>query len=300
MKTRFQSAYEKLMMAWTMGEAGDYRELARAIHPDLNGSDPRSGEAMTKLQVLNSPIVDRGIGGIKIEAGDIAEIFLLKDGPEVFKDYPLMLKRALSPGDNDLLDIETERLTALKRTSFVPKLVDSRKVDGKASNLIQYIPRNLAVPLEYMGAGTDFRHVVWMAHRVMAALAETHNKGFVHGAILPRHLLFIKRHHGLAIVDWCYSVKIGEKLKAIVTGQEQYYPKEVKRKGKVGPDFDIYMAAKSLEGIAEVPKKFRPWFEKATMGQPRSRWQNAWDAYDSITRIAEEVYGPPRFVEWLD
>jgi len=207
-----------------------------------------------------------------------------------------VLKVAGDKGDNDLLETEAVRLRALGGTQFAPKLEATHVLEGKAANQLEYFRRDMLVPLEYLDKGLDFRHVVWMARRAMSSLAQAHRLGFVHGAVLPRHLLFGRENHGLGLVDWCYSVKIGEKLKVMVTSQEEFYPPEIKRRDKIGPDWDIFMAARSLQRITEVPRKFRPWFEKATMGQPRSRWQDAWDAYDKISEIALEVYGSPQFV----
>lgn len=299
MKGDFGRAYRRIMMAWTMEEAGEYRALARAIHPDLNGDEPRSGEAMAKLQELNSavgsylklPKVDYAQ---KMDVGDIADVYLVKAG-----DRHSMLKVASDKRDNDLLETEAKRLWSIGGI-FAPLLEETMMLDGKAGNMLEYHRRDDVVALEYLDKGLDFRHVVWMARRLMGALGKAHEMGFVHGAVLPRHLLFMRSNHGIRLVDWCYSVGIGEKLRVMVASQDEYYPPEIKRGVKVGPDFDIYMAAKCLGRITDIPKKFRPWFEKATLGQPRNRWQNAWEAYDSITKLAKEVYGPPHFMEFPD
>lgn len=298
MKSDFGKAYRKVMMAWRMEEAGNYRSLARALHPDLNGSEPRVGDAMAKLGWLNSAVGEYlklpGVGyAEKMDAGDIAEVFLMKSG-----DKYSVLKVAGEKLDNDLLETEAKRLKHLNKNWFISDLEATHTLDGKAVNQVEYVRRDTIVPLEFLDKGLDFRHVVWMARRTMSALAHTHKLGFVHGAVLPRHLLFGKEDHGLRLVDWCYSVDIGQKLKVMVTGQEDFYPPEIKSRGRVGPDWDIYMAARSLQQITDVPRKFRPWFEKATMGQARNRWQDAWDAYDKISEIALEVYGPPHFVEF--
>lgn len=287
---KFQKAYEKVMMAWTMEEAGEYRALARALHPDLNGDEPRAGEAMAKLQVLNSS-VDTALSewdfSRKIDAGDIADVYLVTRGTDRF---------VLKKGEAEFLQTEAERLTAFKDHSQFPVFVASTE-----GNLIEYVPRDGLVPLEYLNGDVDFRHVVWMGRRLLATLAFAHNKGFLHGAVLPRHTLFLKKDHEVRLVDWCYSVKVGEKLKAMVTSQERFYPPEATKRKKLGPDFDVYMAAKTLQVVTpHVPKEFRPWFEKATLGQPRNRWRDAWEAYDSLTSIAASVYGPPRFVVWPD
>src|SRR6185503_21050634 len=57
----------------------------------------------------------------------------------------------------------------------------------------------------------DPRHLVWMLKRLLTAIRLTNKAGYVHGAILPQHVLIQPESHTVKLIGWTHAVKIGEK-----------------------------------------------------------------------------------------
>lgn len=293
----------------------EYRRLAKLVHPDVAPATmkERASRAIARLNQLRDQLNHKlpkhacRIGKWTVEEGlirgDICDLFRA-----VSSKHPEgILKIARHPGDLDLLEAESAALKKLASSKheqagqfkhYFPTLIESFLASGRRANILT--PSSGLTLAEIHGAfsGTlGFRHVVWMMNRLLSALGYAHTIGLVHGAVLPPHLLYQTDDHHLVLLDWCYSRKIGEPLSAIPRGYADYYPPEVVRHRPAVPATDIYMAAKCLLPLSlEVPKLFRPVFDWCLASSPASRPQHAWDLQERWRSLAEEEYGPPRFV----
>lgn len=295
-----------------------YQNLARLCHPDVVTEVPkkraeRAFQKMTEFYaqitgktVANAPVVAGYVVERPLAKGDLCDLYQVTS---VKDSSPAILKIAQTPVDNDLVANEASALKLLhadKRTDefkrYLPRLVESFKASGRQANILSVAENTFSLNDlgEMFPRGLDFRHVVWMGNRLLSILGYAHRNGIIHGAVLPAHLLYRPFDHGLVLVDWCYSVKIGEPLKARVKAHVTDYPPEVARKMPATAATDIYMAALALRSsvlLKDIPRRFLGIFEHCLAASPNARPQDAWDVQSRWKQKAEEEYGPHRFVE---
>jgi hypothetical protein len=154
-------------------------------------------------------------------------------------------------------------------------------------------------------AGLDGRHLAWMFKRMLAALGYAHRQGWVHGAVLPPHLLFHAENHGLHLAGWIHAVRLGRPVTVVPAAFREWYPPEA-RYG-AGPATDIYLAAKSIVYLAggdplsdafpdHVPPPMQMFLRACLLESARMRPADAWDLHDEFDQLLEELYGPPNYV----
>ena len=152
-----------------------------------------------------------------------------------------VFKLAANPSCNDLLETEAcvlKALYPLKQADtgnyrFLPKLLDSFQTTGpgglRRGNVLMRLDKtvSLAEILTAYSKGIDFRDAVWMYKRLLTAVGEAERQGYVHGAVLPPHVLIYPENHGGRLIDWCYAVKPGMPVRAISPAWRAYYAPEV-------------------------------------------------------------------------
>lgn len=154
--------------------------------------------------------------------------------------------------------------------------------------------------------GVEARHLAWMLNRTLEVLGFVHSQGWVHGAVLPCHLLFDVENHGLQLAGWTHAERIGQRLKSGSTKYRRWYPPECLRRQPVTPSVDIYLAAKSIISLAggdpatnsipkHLPGGFRRFLKSCVLDSVRMRPQDAWELRDDLADVLESIYGPPRF-----
>lgn len=211
--------------------------------------------------------------GDKLFDGDICDVFdcsyteeaKLPPHPTVYDrvafeddeviEHQAVLKKARDSVDNDLVENEFLVLSKLyppgqteeKFYRFLPRLIGHGRQGGRAFNVITRYDEYISVEaiLEAYPNGVDFKDMVWMYKRTLAGLAFVHAQGFVHGAIVPSHILVHPVEHGARIVDWSYAVTHpGQHIKAAIPKWQHFYAPEVFQKQNASPATDIYMATK--------------------------------------------------------
>jgi serine/threonine protein kinase len=233
-----------------------YRRLARVLHPDTNGGDPRAVDAFAKLsdfwaqhngsaptpRVAGAPktsgIVyqtkrrDYTVGDL-IARGDISNVYAVtspSDDPASTRIHTAVLKMPRQPKNSDLVENEIRVLKELK--DKVPEryhMYHSKTVDSFAhkdpttgktrrSIILKDLPGfvSLREVIDAYPLGISGRHVAWIARRLWIAMDTAHEAGIIHGAVLPEHIMIHPTDHGLVLVDWSYARAKGEKLKAAV------------------------------------------------------------------------------------
>ena len=154
--------------------------------------------------------------------------------------------------------------------------------------------------------GLDGRHLGWMFNRVLEALGFVHQQGWIHGAVLPPHLLFHAENHGFLLVGWIHAEQANTSLKIAPERFMEWYPPECKKKHPATPSVDIYLAAKSLIYLAggdpvlntlpeHVPTTMQRFVKGCLLESPTMRSQNAWEVRREFGDILEGLYGPPTF-----
>jgi len=246
---------------------------------------------------------------------------------------PCVLKIVCDAADGDLLDREADTLRALWSspveggdhfTRYLPRLVDvTRTADGRAVNVLT---SGEGVHDEYYSIeqilaahpdGLSVRHMVWMGNRMLELLAWVHKIGVVHGALLPAHIMYRPRDHAGMLWNWCFATKLPdhEKLPAMVPDYKSWYPSELLAGRPPMPADDTAMLARCLIQVlggdpltGEVPERaFEDERDKdptriielvrsmlPASGLPRH--PNTIELRHTFSALAEQVYGPKRFV----
>lgn len=311
-----------------------YRALALAAHPDRNpGAWAAANEAFRQLQGWHAAAQRklaagaygkreriRVAGGGRVYvgyaapiAGDLCEIFPADDG-----HAPALLKVARNPRSADLLSAEARALRQIARKldgeavrAHFPRYVESLALRDSAGQLRQINvlrpeadTHSLAEVLQTYPAGLHPADAAWMFNRLLAALATAHSLGLVHGAVLPEHVLIRPSDHNGVLIDWCYSVAIGEPIKAISRPNAAAYPPEVPAKQPATPATDLYMAAGLLarllggsngEPPASAPKPIAALLRACRLPSPARRHGDAWQLLEDFSEILQQLYGPPAF-----
>lgn len=313
-----------------------YHLLAAVVHPDHNREwVVEATEAFTRLQQWYQ-LAQQQVGGqyrdanpcIEITtrtrryvsheapiAGDLCDLY-----PAVTDRQAVLLKVARSPRNNDLLQTEAQVLRQIERTvrgeavrAHFPTLIESvqlRDVAGvqRHVNVLAYEQAyvSLAAVLRAYPAGIAAADAAWMFNRLLAALGVIHGLGLVHGAVTLDHCLIRLSDHNGLLLDWCYSVPLGETIKAVNLAYTADYPPEVPARQPATTATDLYMAARCLlrllggdpvtgEVPAHVPKPIRLLIRSCLLPAPHRRANDAWELFDEFQTILGELYGPPRF-----
>jgi serine/threonine protein kinase len=313
-----------------------YRELVTIAHPDRNqGSMDAANEACKALQewyTVAQRQIAQGVYGLapRISAttklhqylgyappiqGDLCELF-----PAEASGNSVLLKIARQARNNDLLQAEAQALRKIARAldgqptrAHFPTLVEhfllrTAAGDQRHTNVLRaesgYV--SLAEVLDAYPNGLPAADAAWMFNRILTALGIAHSLGIVHGAVVPAHVLVRPDDHNGMLIDWCYSVPIGQPIKAISPPYAADYPPEVRAKQPATPATDLYMAARcmarllggrpdTLELPTNVPRPIRALLSACLLPAAQRRADDAWHVFDDFHEILGRLYGPPQF-----
>ncbi|MFD0592109.1 hypothetical protein ACFQZ4_05710 [Catellatospora coxensis] len=146
--------------------------------------------------------------------------------------------------------------------------------------------------------GVDPRDAAWMWRRLLVAVGYAHRAGVVHGAIVPDHVLIHPGEHGLALVDWCYSVtEPGQTVPALARGYHDLYPPEVTGKRPASAATDIHLATRCMTWLMgdRTPPALARFAHGCTLPHPNARPHDAWRLLAELDELLEARYGPRTF-----
>jgi serine/threonine protein kinase len=264
-----------------------------------------------------APLIDvtsrrqRYVGFVSPLAGDLCDLYPVEG-------QKMLLKLVRDGRNNDLMQAEARHLQQISRAqagkttaAHFPALLDAfvlRDANGqRQANVLRREANtvSLADVLRAYPAGIDTADAAWMFNRLMTALAIAHQEGIAHGAVLPEHMLIRPSDHNGILIDWCYSVVIGQPLAAISPDNAAAYPPEVAARLPFSAAGDIYMAAGCLARLlgsndgeqlpSGVPAPIRALLRACRIPAPQRRVQSAWQLFDDFQTILRDLYGPPRF-----
>ena len=307
--THWRELAEKKLVAGTYGD--------KAVPPPAPPVDvPRTTAPQVVKTAKRSYIVKD-----RITQGDIADLYACSF-TEGTSDREAIFKVAQAADDNDLLENEAKRLKALypadqadeKFYRYLPKLLDTFMLKGAAStrrvNVLTLAEgyRSLAEVRKVYPKGLDFRDVVWMFKRSLAAIGFAHKKGLVHGAVIPSHILVHPVGHGAKLVDWCYAVAPGEKVRALVSAYKPFYAPEILAKQPASPQTDIYMLCKCAVALlggnvetnqmpAAVPRPIQAFLQSGLIKAPARRANDAWDLHKEFDELLLRLVAKPTYRE---
>lgn len=241
---------------------------------------------------------------------------------------PGLLKVPRQAFDNDLVENEAAVLKELfppgaveeKFMRHLPKLIASVKVQlaqagGKrapcTANILALAEGYISVAdiLKAYPAGIDFRDMVWMFKRLLAALGFAHLNEYMHGAVLPAHVLVHPVQHGAKLIDWGVASK-ERRTRVLFHEQAAFYAPETLAAGHgASPPSDIYMAARIAFALVvgkdfnlpnakmpdTVPKEVQTFLNACLDPVPTMRPHNAWDLVEELDHLLERTVGKPRY-----
>jgi hypothetical protein len=340
-----------------------YRQLAKALHPDMHVDDPAAlslastlfqqleefhKEAMIRLKKGTygdklplpgrAPVIIKGKYVIEgqFSTGDIADIHVSSIESSRHK-MGFILKVARTANDNDLMRAEMVALTKLQArlpkanwADCVPTVVDNFVLDvGDRPYHQVNVLKNFTGFIDgeeirkRAPKGVDARTIAWMWKRLLVLLEWTHKIGYLHGAVLPPHVMFFPdntndvqkdvRKHSIRLVDWCYSIELASRtrLSAWVPRYEKFYAPEILRKEKLGPYTDLYMGAMTMLYLAgqfdpaakklsvTLPKEMANSFVQCVQEKPEKRPQHIGKYFDSFTEVLQKLYGHPKWHDFI-
>lgn len=326
MNDAFEAAVDRIWAATGFAELIDgndepgvaYKKLVKIVHPDVvpAGLSATATAAFARLSGLWADVTsDPWFStrehsyqlGALVAAGDIANLYAV-DGDAA------LLKLPRRPADNDLLAAEARALSTLaadgdpKYRAYAPRLIESFTHEDPATGArrtANVLARqrgfvSLADVARAYPQGVDPRDAAWMWRRLLAGLGWAHRAGIVHGAVLPSHVLIHPAEHGLVLIDWCYSVRPGERIPALVAAHRSDYPPEVPGKAAASSATDIYLATRTMRGLMkdQAPAAMRRFARGCLYAAPRMRPQDAWKLLAELDELLDNLYGPRRFREF--
>lgn len=273
-----------------------------------------------KVSVL---IKDKYVIETPLCAGSIADLHIASlESAANHTNY--LLKIARNTTDNDLLLTEKNVLEAIHEKMKKHKSVDWPETiptisesflfdDRKAKRRVNVMENfngfyNVEEIKKRLPKGVDGRTIVWMWKRLLVLLEWVNKSGYIHGAVLPPHVMFYpdndgyttrdKRKHSVRLVDWCYAVdyKNRTRLSAWVSAYKDFYAPEILDKKPFGGWTDLYMGAKTMLYIAgDVPDLITKSILSCTQKDPKKRPQSIGKYFEEFAALAKKEYGASKY-----
>lgn len=312
-----------------------YSKAIKLVHPDRNGGSAESEEATKLLNNLYEKAQDKVklaqygdktalTQEITISAGsqtffvseriaedDIADLFRGRDT----LGNPLLFRIVRSAKDNDLMKVEVDALKHLisnhstnpKGLRHVAQFVTSFTLHEAGAgrrqvNVFQPVETGvtLAQVIKAYPKGVDPRDAVWMFNRLLGALIASESGGLIHGAVLPINFQIVPSTHDGVLSNWSYSLKPGEKPRAVIKGYRGWYPPEYFNKQPVDISVDIYMAAMTMIKLLggnpetkmipiEVPHQISGLLRACLLG-PASRTRSAFELWSDFKKVLDKLW----------
>ncbi len=145
---------------------------------------------------------------------------------------------------------------------------------------------------------------VWLWKRTLDLLGWIHRSGYVHGAVLPAHLLAHARDHGVVLVGFSRAVPPGTPLPAFSATHESHYPDDIWQGGPARPATDIAMSARAIlmllggdvrRAPSSVPAALATLLEAQAAN---SASDDACAVRDALDAAAREAFGAPKFTHF--
>lgn len=298
-----------------------YKRLLRIAHPDLNvGNEDEANKAFIHLNELwkKAAGIATPSAANKITTKRHEYTFGNKryqtDGVVYYDStYDAGHEKAgimfaNNPKLNGMFSDGVKNLRAVRRAAeegfkpYFSEIIDTfsfqngtERLSGAAFNSLRGL-YSLHEILNDYPEGIDGRDVAWMYRRMLIAVGNTHDAGFIHGGAHLDSFLIHPKFHGLVLINWQYSVEKGAPAHALAKSAQKIYPKYVLDKEPLKTDLDISLASNAalqlLDGKA--PKRLRTFIKNMALYPEK----DAANALYETDEMLKEVYGPKTFHEF--
>ncbi len=262
----------------------------------------------------------------RLGRGDGSDVFLARRDARITEMVVLKVVRALS--DADLVAREYEILEELHRgdaqgaehfSRLLPQPVAQGAVKDphgtpRAAAVYRWhsgFQHSLTEVREVYSGGVDPRAAVWMWKRLLEVLGFVHRNGYVHGAVLPPHVLLHPRDHGLMMVGWSNAVRFASRrpLPSTSASHRDFYPDAVWRGDAPTPATDLVMGARTIAWVlgsepasgtvpVAVPPPLADLLRRFCDADYREATGDAWRVKELVDAAARESFGPPKFIHF--
>ncbi|NMO15443.1 hypothetical protein HPC49_33785 [Pyxidicoccus fallax] len=289
--------------------------------PESPEDDPPFAPDRPRVTVAGTRYVLLG----RLGRGDGSDVFLARRDGRITEMVVLKVVRALS--DADLVAREYDVLEALHRldtqgaehfTRLLPQPVARGEVKdpvgvSRAAAVYRWqsgFQHSLTDVREAYPDGVDPRAAVWMWKRLLEVLGFVHRSGYIHGAVLPPHVLVHPRDHGVMLVGWSSAVTFdGDRgrLPSTSASHRAFYPAAEWRGVAPGPTTDLIMAARTIAWVlggdpatgstpTSVPPPLADLLRRLCDEDPHPFTGDAWRSKELVDAAARESFGPPKFI----
>lgn len=255
-------------------------------------------QALAEMQEQGARAADVRLCGVPyrtlglLGSGSRCDVFLAERAAPLTERVVIKVLRGGDPG---CLDRAWDAICALQESqaqgayAFTPRLpqpVARGELEGHGGGREALAVRHAsgfvhtleAVARAHPG-GVDPRHAVWIWRRTLESLGFIHASGWVHGGLLPGHLLIHARDHGVALAGWSAAARLSS---------------EARRR-------DLAASARCAAGVlgGAVPPPplaslMRPYLDGGARALPSD---SAWELAERVAHAARQAYGPPKYVE---
>jgi hypothetical protein len=283
--------------------AADYRA-------ELEAYESRSSETVQ---------VD-GLGfelGTRIAEGHSSEVFLASRPGRLSER--LVVKRLFAAEDEPLLAHEQRVLEALEQssargsayfTTLLPQRVCTGRSIGPAGREVPLavfrepagFAHTLAQVKLHFPAGIDPRHAVWLWRRLLGIVGWLHDSGFVHGALLPEHVLVDAREHAARLVGFSAAGPLESPTAVWDPRYPRMYPEAVLDGAPRSSKSDLEMLARLVKyavtsdrerAPSVIPVQLADFLEQQAAGNGPA---TASEVDADLTAVARDCFGRPSFV----
>ena len=157
------------------------------------------------------------------------------------------------------------------------------------------------------------RASIWVWRRILEVLSFIHASGMAHGAVIPANLLVQENDHGVRLVGYSLAGQLNEKLGAVSPASAAFYPKPAQSWPTLTPQLDLVLSARCIAALmggdpetatlpGTVPTRLAEIVRRIALSQPgaaagvHGSTMHAWAIREELGQIAQEVFGPPRFI----
>ncbi len=151
---------------------------------------------------------------------------------------------------------------------------------------------------EQHSSGVPLPVLVWLLKRLLELLGFVHRSGFVHGAVVPDHVLVHPRDHGAMLIGWTvatpWSTGRSQRLRAIPRKWEALYDGS----RQATPALDVAMACRCARTVAgwHLADAIRtPPVEAVLQRGISGEVDDAWALRDELVQASAEALGPPAY-----
>jgi hypothetical protein len=257
-----------------------------------------------------------------IAKGEISDVYF---GQRARWPTELVVVKILrDPQDSRQLDNEWESLERLHGsttqgaetfTTMLPQLVKHSLISagqfaGNQVSIFRWesgFRHTLAEVIQAYPKGIPPRISIWVWRRILEILFFIHASGMAHGAVLPSHLLVQDNEHGIRLIGYSFAGQQGQKIKAFSPESESIDPDLSRAEVALAPQLDLKMSARCIIAVlggepataslpATVPSPLAELIKRiALIDLDTTSGEDAWSIREELGRIADRVFGPPRF-----